>query len=99
MSNDGNYKSNSYNINSTANSVISKVVEDVISENFCLKKFSKNPHIRWGGSKNVNSSVLNQTQPKFVCIICRPSEDYKCKYSIKIGGGGVKKLKLHSQLA
>ena len=39
MSNNGNYKNYPYTINSTANSVMSKVVEDVISDNFCLWKF------------------------------------------------------------
>ena len=46
MTNNGNYKNNNYNINSTKNSVISKVVGDVISDNFCLKE---SPHPKKGG--------------------------------------------------
>ena len=43
MSINGNYKNNPYTINSAANYVISKVVEDVIFDNFCLKKSPLSP--------------------------------------------------------
>ena len=67
MINNGKYKNKTYTVNSTENSVINKVVEDVISDNHSLKKGR--------GSKNENSSTLNQPPPKFEYIICKPPED------------------------
>ena len=53
-----------------ANFVMSKVVGDVISDNFRLKKF----HRKGGGVQKCKFLSLEETQPNVVHIICGPLE-------------------------
>ena len=51
---------------------MSKVVGDVISDHFCLKKFSQKNTQKGGRVKKCKFLPLEQTQPNFVLIIYRP---------------------------
>ena len=42
---------------------MNKIVGDVISDNFCLKKFLKKNHLKGGGVKKCKFLSLEQTQP------------------------------------
>ena len=63
-------------INSTTNSVISKVVEDVISDNFFLKKFPSTPKKQKGSVKKTKILALWTKLTKIcIYIIWGPLED------------------------